>query len=335
MWGFLKDRALHPRIVRRPQDTGFNRIVEIGRLQLDWSLITALIERWRPETHTFHLPIGEATITLQDMEVMYGLPVDGHHVALPHAMREQTGLQYLDMLQWLTGLQPPEETALVGASRLQLTAVRQHSEALHPDITDDTPELHIHRYTMLLLLAMFGGVLFPSTSGNLVSLRFLHHPEQLDDLPQYSWGAAVLGYLYRQMCLANMGTQRDVAGFLPLLQVWARERFLQLQPPLPPLAPGAPPPFLPLARRLLAISVPPVGTADATAYQRESNCFARVIAGQTTPSTEPASPTDDHPAAHPPIKRQRDEDDPDSVAWRDGMRLRPTAALKHTGCWTH
>nr|XP_033511305.1 protein MAIN-LIKE 1-like [Nicotiana tomentosiformis] len=97
---------------------------------------------------------------------------------------------------------------------------------------------------------MFGGVLFPNTSGKLVSLRFLHHLEWLDDLSDYSWGAAVLGYLYRQMFRASMGTQRDIAGFLQMLQVWAWERFLQLQPPLPPFAPDAPPPpFLPLARR--------------------------------------------------------------------------------------
>ncbi|XP_070035750.1 serine/threonine-protein phosphatase 7 long form homolog [Nicotiana tomentosiformis] len=195
MWGFLRDRTLHPRIVRRLQDTGFYRIVEIDRLQLDWSLIKALIKRWRLETHTFHLPIGEATVTLQDMDVMYGLPVDEHPVALMHAMIEQTGLQYMYMLQRLTGLQLPEETALVGASRLQLMTVRQHLEALHSDITDDTSELHIHR----------------------------------------------------QICRASMDTQRDVAGFLPLLQAW--ERFLQLHPPLSPLAPGAPPPFHSLARK--------------------------------------------------------------------------------------
>ncbi|XP_075095168.1 serine/threonine-protein phosphatase 7 long form homolog [Nicotiana tabacum] len=146
MWGFLRDHPLHPRIARRLQDIGFYRIVEIGRLQLDWSLITALIELWRPEMHTFYLPIGEATITLQDMEVLYGLPVDGHPVAFPNAIREYTGLHYMEMLQRLTGFQPPDETALVGASRLHLTPVRQHLEALHADITDDTPELYIHRY---------------------------------------------------------------------------------------------------------------------------------------------------------------------------------------------
>ncbi|XP_070054776.1 serine/threonine-protein phosphatase 7 long form homolog [Nicotiana tomentosiformis] len=118
MWDFLRAHHLHPRIVRRLYDTGFYRIVEIGRLQLDWSLIMALIERRRQEMHTFHLPIGEATITLRDVEVLYGLPADGHPVALPHAIREYTGLQYLEILQRLTDFQPADEDALIGASHL-------------------------------------------------------------------------------------------------------------------------------------------------------------------------------------------------------------------------
>jgi len=48
---------------------GFYWIMKMGYLKLNLSLITALIERWRPETYTFHLRCGEATITLQDVSV--------------------------------------------------------------------------------------------------------------------------------------------------------------------------------------------------------------------------------------------------------------------------
>ncbi|RYR34086.1 hypothetical protein Ahy_A10g048804 [Arachis hypogaea] len=53
----------------------------------DNSLISTLVERWRPETHTFHLPWDEVTITLQDVAYHLGLrahrnPVGGACVTL-------------------------------------------------------------------------------------------------------------------------------------------------------------------------------------------------------------------------------------------------------------
>ena len=46
-------------------------------MEVDHALITTLVERWHPETHTFHLPHAEMGITLQDIEVMLGILVDG------------------------------------------------------------------------------------------------------------------------------------------------------------------------------------------------------------------------------------------------------------------
>ena len=31
---------------------------------IDWPLITSLVERWRPETHKFHVPIEEMMIKM-------------------------------------------------------------------------------------------------------------------------------------------------------------------------------------------------------------------------------------------------------------------------------
>jgi hypothetical protein len=43
----------------------------------DAPLITAFMDRWRPETHTFHLPVGEMTLSLEDAAMLGGLPCAG------------------------------------------------------------------------------------------------------------------------------------------------------------------------------------------------------------------------------------------------------------------
>ncbi|XP_020967422.1 protein MAIN-LIKE 1-like [Arachis ipaensis] len=49
----------------------------IGVVQCQKALVNALIERWHPDTHTFHLLIGECAVTLEDVAIILGLPTDG------------------------------------------------------------------------------------------------------------------------------------------------------------------------------------------------------------------------------------------------------------------
>src|SRR3954469_21063188 len=44
--------------------------------------LTALIDHWRLETHTFHLRTGEMTVTLQDIAMITGLPIDGNPLCM-------------------------------------------------------------------------------------------------------------------------------------------------------------------------------------------------------------------------------------------------------------
>ncbi|KAE8784564.1 hypothetical protein D1007_41797 [Hordeum vulgare] len=38
--------------------------------------LIALTDRWRPNAHSFHLPLGEMTITLEDIAMITGLPIE-------------------------------------------------------------------------------------------------------------------------------------------------------------------------------------------------------------------------------------------------------------------
>ncbi|MFQ6651533.1 hypothetical protein Gotur_023821, partial [Gossypium turneri] len=63
------------------REAGFWHVATVGQgCKLDPKLISALIETWKPETHTFHLLCGECTITLEDVNLQLGLPVDGYAV---------------------------------------------------------------------------------------------------------------------------------------------------------------------------------------------------------------------------------------------------------------
>lgn len=207
---FRRADAPDDRILQYIRQMGFYGAYRLGFIQYDWGLITALVERWRVETHTFHLPIGETTITLQDVGILLGLPVDGLPVTGIDESRSRE--QWQALCQELLGFSPPQQ--FLDGSRLRLTAIRDHFTAQLPQDADDVTIRQMARcYCMMLI----GGSLFPDKSGNKVSLLYLPHLRHFD--AGYSWGSAALACLYRALCVATRPSSVQIGGPLILLQV--------------------------------------------------------------------------------------------------------------------
>uniref|UniRef100_A0A2N9IAZ4 Aminotransferase-like plant mobile domain-containing protein n=1 Tax=Fagus sylvatica TaxID=28930 RepID=A0A2N9IAZ4_FAGSY len=216
---------LHARFIPYLQRAGFYGIAKLGFIKMDWALITALVERWRQETHTFHLPHGEMTITLQDVEVMLGLPVDGE------VLVGSTELNWSGLCLQLLGVSPPPNK--LDGSRLNMKWL-QDTFAVLPD---DANEVTVQQYTRAYILELLGGSYFADKSGEKVHLMFLPMLEDFDAAGRYSWGSAVLAWLYRELCRATDPNACDIAGALILVQLWAWSRFPHISPAIKSIQP--------------------------------------------------------------------------------------------------
>ncbi|XP_047256896.1 serine/threonine-protein phosphatase 7 long form homolog [Capsicum annuum] len=100
-WSLFTWPPLHQLVEEYLSSAGLYDVVRVGRMQYDRHLFMAMVERWRPKSHCFHLPFGEATITLQDVQVLFGLHIDGHLIYLTDVFGK--GRWWRDMLEALTG----------------------------------------------------------------------------------------------------------------------------------------------------------------------------------------------------------------------------------------
>ncbi|KAI3457400.1 hypothetical protein Pfo_014063 [Paulownia fortunei] len=213
-WSFHGgEGALHPRVVHMLYDIGFYGVYRCGHFDMNFHLITALVERWRPETHTFHFRIGEVTVTLQDVVVIWGLPVDGQPVIGVDPRRSTE--QWQDYCHHYLGFRPTSQQFRGG--RILLSALRGYLEA-NP-VTDDTPHDELERYARGCALILLGSIMCPDSSGNGVSLLYLQSMEQIKDVVYFSWGSAVLSFMYRELCTASDKDKNVIGGAMVLLQV--------------------------------------------------------------------------------------------------------------------
>ncbi|EXC35031.1 hypothetical protein L484_017732 [Morus notabilis] len=191
------------------EKAGFGYLRLIPAISLDNPLISALVERWRRETNTFHLNVGEMTVTLKDVALLLGLAIDGEPVI---------GTTYTTchiVCEKYLGKAP--ESGYTSGGMVKLSWLKEFFSWC----PEDAPLEVVERHTRAYLLYLVGSTIFSTTTGNKVPVMYLPLFENFDRCGKYAWGAAALAFLYRALGNASLRSQSTISGCLTLLQCWS------------------------------------------------------------------------------------------------------------------
>ncbi|XP_057418269.1 uncharacterized protein LOC130712453 [Lotus japonicus] len=81
--------ASYPLVRERLERSTLYGILECSYTSIDRGTISAFVERWHPETCSFHMPFGEMTVTLDDVSCLLHLPIYGRFFTPPALTRSE------------------------------------------------------------------------------------------------------------------------------------------------------------------------------------------------------------------------------------------------------
>ncbi|CAL5377741.1 unnamed protein product [Camellia sinensis] len=144
------------------------------------------VERWQPETNSFHMPFGDMSMSLDDISTILRIHVTGTSVSTNKLSRDEAAKVLVKSLGVL------EDDAVVELKGVQGELVRlEWSHEKFQSVSDADSDDFIH-YLQLLK-----------------DLNLVH---------SYAWGAAALAFLYRQLGMATKSTVRQIAGYMTVVK---------------------------------------------------------------------------------------------------------------------
>ncbi|XP_075645274.1 serine/threonine-protein phosphatase 7 long form homolog [Castanea sativa] len=159
------------RVVDIIKALGLEGLLRTPGRKIDHGLITTLVERWRQETHTFHMPHGEVTITLQDVEVLLRLLVDGE------AITGSTQKEWDNVCNEFLGFRPVNNQRKQHHG--QRILIQRLLEAVANPFPPNATKDQLHKYARCYILALLGHTIFMDKSGDRVHLMWVQQLENL------------------------------------------------------------------------------------------------------------------------------------------------------------
>ncbi|XP_045819193.1 protein MAIN-LIKE 1-like [Trifolium pratense] len=178
----------------------------------DPQLISAFVERWHPETSSFHMPFGEMTITLDDVACLLHLPVRGQFYTPVSVSQEQAAELAVELLGEEYEFALRETVAQRGGYFSQQWLYESYNRNANFYGKYDCAA----RAWMLMLV---GSTILADKSYTRVDAKWLLLFSDLSAVHTYSWANIALVCLYDNLNDASMFSTRALAGYATLLQV--------------------------------------------------------------------------------------------------------------------
>ncbi|KAI3884734.1 hypothetical protein MKW92_039504 [Papaver armeniacum] len=196
--------------------SGLYSLIQYGHDKIDRALINAFRERWYPETNTYHLPFGEMTVTIEDVERITRLDPKGEVVEGVFGAKTMTWDYTYDLIKRTLGKIKKEleiEKAFGGTAKklerkLKLSWLRKKKE----------------QCARAYLLYVIGSIVCGDKSGSRVNAYFLQCLENLDKVNTYSWA-----WIYHHLGQGSRAEVYSMVGCMTILQVWFYDHFPTLE----------------------------------------------------------------------------------------------------------
>lgn len=186
----------HERITALVENTGLLPLCNISYEVADRGLISAFVERWHAETNSFHLPIGEMSMTLDDVSNILHIPIAGQFCSYI-TIDSNTAITLLVNLLAVDFGDASAETRKCRGAHVRLSWLREvYEEACVHGRWDCAARA--------FLLHLVGCTIFADKSATSVSVSYLGLFEDLPMCGGYSWGSAALTHMYEQLSDASL-----------------------------------------------------------------------------------------------------------------------------------
>jgi hypothetical protein len=209
-------------------DSGLAPLLKTGYDNINQRLFCALSERWYEDTSSFHLPVAEMTVTLDDVACLLGIPITGRLIEEEELSHER-GIELPHDELCFTETKAMKELEKQFGAHVSYTKLKTRyyslwnmcNQLVEPASEAEKEEQSVVRTVCVkeFLLLLLSYTIFAGKNSITVNLLWLLALQDLDRVGDWSWGRMRLAFLYEQLSLTSDSAVSVVGGYMTLLVI--------------------------------------------------------------------------------------------------------------------